>query len=90
MPNAKRVQAEIGVDPAPPRGAGDHRYVPGGTIAELQADIARRLSGEEAGWVGEPAAPSAERVVRALSVGGGYLLLTAGYAATALLVVRYW
>lgn len=89
MPNAERVQADTAIDPSPPRAPGDHGYVPGGTIAELQADLARRLSGQEAGWVGEAVAAPAERAVRILSVGGGYLLLAAGYAATALLAARY-
>ena len=89
MPNAERVQADTSIDPLPPRAAGDHGYVPGGTIAELQADLARRLLAEEAGWVGDMAVAPAERAVRILSTGGGYLLLAAGYAATALLAVRY-
>lgn len=71
--------------------AGDaRRYDAGGHIAELQADLARRLGSD--GAAADPAAvaiTSAERLVRFCSVAGGYAALLAGYAAVGL-AIAYW
>lgn len=52
----------------------------------MQADLAHRLA---CGLAASAAAPSpAERVVRFLSVAGGYAALLAGYVGIALLILR--
>lgn len=72
---------------APP--AAEHRYEAGGPIGELQADLARRLAAEEAAPALPVPAPPAERLVRLLSVAGGYTALLAGYAAVGL-AIAWW
>lgn len=65
---------------------GDHGYRPGGQVGQMQADLAHRLA---CGLAASAAAPSpAERVVRFLSVAGGYAALLAGYVGIALLILR--
>lgn len=54
---------------------------PGGNIGSIQANIAHRLAEV-------PTAASGERIVRFLSVAGGYAALAAGYAGAALLILR--
>lgn len=63
------------------------RYEAGGHVAQLQAELAQRLA--ERAVDQRPIATSpGERVVRLLSVGGGYLALLAGYAVAAFAVFR--
>ena len=61
-------------------------YLPGGTVGQMQADLAHRLS---RGVVdGTAPASSTERIVRLLSMAGGYGALLAGYGGIALLIFR--
>ncbi|WP_375427147.1 hypothetical protein [uncultured Sphingomonas sp.] len=90
MSQAKRVRADIGTDTSSPRAFGDHGYAAGGEIAQLQADLARRLSSDGLPRnLIDPSILPMERTVRFLSVAGGYTLLTTGYIAVATLVLRY-
>ena len=74
MVNARRRE-----DPFLPEHERGHH--PGGNIGSMQADIAHRLAGM-------PPGASSERIVRFLSVAGGYAALAAGYAGSALLILR--
>lgn len=85
MAQVKRSDFDIGGHAAPQRDAADHAYDAGGHIAQLQADLARRLAGGGADEL-RPAEPPAERIIRFLSVAGGYLALSAGYGAAALAI----
>lgn len=68
---------------AEPAGDG-HR--PGGPVGRLQADLAHRLA-LEAATAAIPVSPG-ERVVRFLSVSGGYAALFAAYAGLVFLALR--
>lgn len=72
-----------------PRGDASVRAGPtDGPIAQLQADLARRLL--DNGLIGGLHAPSAkERRVRALSTASGYLSLILGYVAVGV-AIAYW
>ncbi len=87
MPNVQRAGAEFGGDQPIARAVAPHGYAAGGDIAKLQADLAWRLASEGFEDVAETS--MAERAVRFLSVGGGYLLLLAGYVAVASIAYRY-
>lgn len=64
--------------------AGDRGYWPGGPVAQMQAELAQRLA------QGLPVAPVSpeERVVRFLSVAGGFAALLAAYAGVVMLILR--
>jgi len=67
---------------------GDTGYEPGGEIARLQADLARRLASMPASGLGAHVGDQAEATVRRLSVAAGYGALTMGYVIAA--AVIYW
>ena len=70
-----------------PWSASDASYQPGGHVGQMQADLAQRLAHQE--LVREPVGVSpGERLIRFMSVSGGYLALLAGYAGVALLLLR--
>jgi hypothetical protein len=71
------------------QGAGDRRYEAGGHVAQLQADLARRLASEALAPGSALVASPTERAVRLLSVAGGYAALLAGYVAVAA-AIAYW
>lgn len=83
MPNVQPVTDDLDIAPSPPRASGGDGYAAGGDIAALQADLARRLSGEGDQALAEAPVPPMERAVRFVSVAGGYCLLLAGYVAVA-------
>ena len=62
-----------------------HGYQSGGPVGKMRADLVRRLSWQEPSYT---AARAGERVVRRLSVVGGYLVLLFGYACSTYLVLR--
>lgn len=81
--NDQRQQGDLPLQPA-----SDNRYDAGGPIAQLQADLARRLSdGVEPGAA--HADPVAERVTRLVSRTGGYAALLAGYAGVAAVIAHF-
>jgi len=86
MAHAERSEVGRAGLPSPPA-VEDHGYDPGGPVAYLQADLARRfLTHDE---VHPPTLPGAsERIVRFVSLAGGYLALFAAYAAAAVLILR--
>lgn len=57
----------------------------GGPVGQMQADLVRRFAWEA---TGVPDATAGERLVRGLSIGGGWLALLAGYLGAAVLVLR--
>lgn len=67
--------------------ARDGGYVPGGQVGQLQVDLAARLAQQGSVTTPEDVAPG-ERLVRFISVAGGYAALLAGYAVVALLIFR--
>jgi len=69
----------------PPANTG---YEPGGEIARLQADLARRLASAPAGGLGAHVGDQREAAVRRLSVAAGYGALAAGYIIAAAAI--YW
>ena len=73
--------------PAPALGASSSPtgYRPGGPVGQIQADLAHRLA--PPGLV-LPAVSAGERAVRLVSRAGGYLMLLAGYAGAAVLILR--
>lgn len=89
MAHVKRSDTGGRSDPVPQHADADYRYDAGGHIAQLQADLAQRLMDQGAGRESSPADQPAERIIRYISVGGGYFALFAGYAAAAL-VIAYW
>ena len=74
MANARRRE-----DPFLPAREGS--YYPGGNVGLMQAEIAYQLARAQT-------AASSERIVRFLSVAGGYAALAAGYAGAVLLILR--
>jgi len=67
---------------------GDTGYEPGGEIARLQAELARRLASAPAGGLGAHVGDKAEAAVRRLSVAAGYGALAMGYLIAAAAI--YW
>ena len=65
--------------------AHDHGYQSGGPVGEIRADLVRRLSRKEPSYT---TAKAGERLVRRLSIAGGYLVLLFGYACLTYLVLR--
>lgn len=65
----------------------DIGYQPGGHVGQMQADLVHRLARQ--GLILEPAGTSpGERLIRFMSVAGGFVALLAGYAGVALLFWR--
>lgn len=89
MLDIQPVRVEFDPDPLLPRAFGGEGYAAGGDIAKLQADLARRLSGEGVEEVAKTSTLPVERAVRVLSATGGYLFLLVGYAAVALTISQY-
>lgn len=63
-----------------------HSFEPGGQVARLHADLAARLASSIAGAAVAP--DPKERLVRLVSVAGGYLALAAAYAGFVLLLLH--
>ena len=64
----------------------EHGYLAGGQVGRMHVDLVQRLAQHPGTAPATP--PPAERMVRSLSVAGGYLALTAGYVGVALLLFR--
>lgn len=57
----------------------------GGPVGQMQADLVRRFEWQTPG---APVTTAGERLVRGLSIGGGWLALFAGHLGAAVLVLR--
>ena len=88
MAHPQRGDAVPAYTPPQPAPGG---YRPGGQVGRMQAELADRLAPSGLAW--EPAGASeseapGERMVRFLSVAGGYLALLLAYAGVALPFLR--
>ena len=72
--------------PAATREPIDHGYRPGGQVGQMQAELAQRLL-QKSTAAAITVSPE-ERVVRFLSVAGGYIALLSAYAGAVLLILR--
>lgn len=83
MAQSKRIVADRA--PTDPLVTPPASYQPGGEVGRMQAELASQLAGARPAVA--VVAPG-ERVVRAISTGGGYLLMLAAYGGVALLFWR--
>ncbi len=77
----RRAPGSRATDHSGPLGAMAAPFVPGGQIADLQAEIERRMRADLRLPAPDVGADRIETLVHRLSVAGGYVALATGYVA---------